>query len=216
MDLPSSGGRHVSSHLEDTAFVRRELETLVLQEQKEVIIVTHSYSGMVGSNAVSGLEAAHRNARGEKGGIVHFVFISAYAVPVGKSLLDMTSEPAPFLAPDPTDSSRVIVVGPEKVFYNDVPESVSAPWVARLRPQAIATFTSKMTETVEDGGVIPCTYIVCEKDQAIPQSQQEEMFEAARKESRAEWRLERIGTGHSPWLSDVDGLVSLLRKVAGR
>ena len=216
MDLPSSGGRAVTSHLEDMAFVRQELETLVRHEEKEVIVATSSYGGMVGSNAVSGLEAGTRRARGEKGGIVYFVFIAAYVVPLGKSLLDMTPEPPAILAPDPTDASRVIVVGPEQVFYNDVPAAVSAPWVARLRPQAVATFMSKMTATVEEGGVVPCTYVVCERDGAVPVRQQEGMFEAGREVSGAEWRLERIGTGHSPWLSDVEGLVALLEKVAGR
>lgn len=35
VDLPISGGGHVSFHLEDTAFVRKELETVTLQEQKK-------------------------------------------------------------------------------------------------------------------------------------------------------------------------------------
>ncbi|KAL8808161.1 MAG: hypothetical protein Q9182_000225 [Xanthomendoza sp. 2 TL-2023] len=213
--LPSSGGRHVSSHLEDTAFVREELETLIIQEKKEVIVVMHSYGGLVGSNAVSGLEAAGREAKGGKGGIVHCVFITAYVVPTGKSLSDIGDGPAEFITPDPTDSLRVIATGPEKVFYNDVPDPMSAPWVAQLTPQATASFTSKMTSTVVDSGLVPCTYVLCENDQALLLSIQEEMLEAAKEWGRAEWNVERMSTGHSPWLSDVDGTVKLLRKAAG-
>ncbi|KAI4279505.1 MAG: hypothetical protein LQ337_000206 [Flavoplaca oasis] len=154
VDLPISGGGHVSFHLEDTAF----------------IIVTHSYKGTVGSNAISGLEAAHRKAEGEKGGIVHLVFISAYAAPLGSSLVNMNTELAPFVVPNPTNDSRVIDTGAEKVFYNDVHKSVSAPSLAKLSPQATASFTSKMTETVQGTEVIPCTYIFCEKDPAVPPS----------------------------------------------
>ncbi|KAL8812449.1 MAG: hypothetical protein Q9200_001016 [Gallowayella weberi] len=202
--LPSSGGRHVSSHLEDTAFVRKELETLIVQEEKEVIVVMHSYGGLVGSNAVSGLEAADRKAKGGKGDIVRCVFITAYIVPTGKSLADIGDGPADFIAPDPTDSLCVIAIGPEKVFYNDVPNPISALWVAQLTPQATASFTSKMTSTVVDSGLVPCTYFLCENDQALLLSIQEEMLEAAKQWGRAKWNVERISTGHSPWLSDVD------------
>ena len=66
--LPSVGSTPpVTSHHEDTAAVRKELERLIVPEGKEVGVVMHSYGGIVGSEAVNGLEKA---ARKEKGGVI--------------------------------------------------------------------------------------------------------------------------------------------------
>ena len=99
VQLPSSGNA-VSSHLEDTAVVRNALEPLIVSDGKPVILVMHSYGGIAGTNAVSGLEMAARVKKGEKGGIVHCLFIAAFLVPKGLSLIGMFPEPPPYLAPD--------------------------------------------------------------------------------------------------------------------
>ena len=99
VQLPSSGNA-VTSHLEDTAIVRKALESLILSESKTVVLVMHSYGGVAGTNAVSGLEATTRQQRGEKGGIVHCLFLAAFLVPKGNSLIRMFPEHPPYLGPD--------------------------------------------------------------------------------------------------------------------
>lgn len=81
--LPSSNSL-VSSHHNDIAIIRHELERLILSESKQVILVCHSYGGMVGSGAVTGLEAYRRKAEEKKGGVVHCLFLCAFLVPIGK------------------------------------------------------------------------------------------------------------------------------------
>lgn len=93
IDLPSVGRKPpVTSHLEDTAVVRNELERLILSEGREVILVMHSYGGLAGSGAVSGLEKA---ARQDKGGVTQCIFIAALLVPKGSSLLGMLDNQFP-------------------------------------------------------------------------------------------------------------------------
>ena len=60
-----SAGNAVVSHLEDTVIIREELESLT-SEEKYVVLVMHSYGGNAAANAVSGLELAAREQRGEK------------------------------------------------------------------------------------------------------------------------------------------------------
>ncbi len=85
--LPSVGSNPpVASHHEDTAAVRKELERVIVSEGKEVVLVMHSYGGIPGSEAVTGLEKA---ARKEKGGVIHALFIAAFLVPKGNSLMGM-------------------------------------------------------------------------------------------------------------------------------
>lgn len=91
--LPSVGrSPSVTSHHEDTAVVRKELERLVVSEGKEVVLVMHSYGGIAGSEAVNGLEKAGRK---EKGGVISALFIAAFLVPKGNSLLGMFDNQLP-------------------------------------------------------------------------------------------------------------------------
>lgn len=89
--LPSSGSL-VSSHHDDIAIIRRELERLILSESKQVVLVCHSYGGMVGSGAVAGLEAYRRKAEKKQGGVLHCIFLCAFLVPIGKAVADMEDE----------------------------------------------------------------------------------------------------------------------------
>ena len=95
-----SSGNAVTTHLEDTAIVRKALESLVVSGGKTVILVMHSYGGVAGTNAVHGLEAAPRREKGEKGGITNCVFVAAFLVPKGNSLIDMFDEAPSYLLPD--------------------------------------------------------------------------------------------------------------------
>ena len=93
VSLPSSGRiPPVASHHEDTAVIKKELERLVVLEGKEVVIVMHSYGGIVGSEAVAGFEKAGRK---EKGGVIHALFIAAFLVPRGSSLMGMFDDQFP-------------------------------------------------------------------------------------------------------------------------
>ena len=104
-----SAGNAVTTHLEDTAIVREALESLIVSEGKTVILVMHSYGGLVGTNAVHGLEAAARQEKGEKGGIIHCLFIAAFVVPKGSSLIQAFPDAPPYLYPDVSRSSSPIL-----------------------------------------------------------------------------------------------------------
>ena len=87
MQLKTTGSA-VVSHLEDTAIIREALESLTSEEKRDVLVM-HSYGGKAGTNVVSGLELAAREQRAEKGGVMHCVFLAAFLIPKGKSLVDM-------------------------------------------------------------------------------------------------------------------------------
>ena len=112
-----SSGNAVTTHLEDTAIVRQALESLIVSDGKSVILVMHSYGGVAGTNAVHGLEAAARQEKGEKGGIIHCLFVAAFLVPKGKNLIEMFDEQPPYLYPyvsyslSPTTVNGILSVG---------------------------------------------------------------------------------------------------------
>jgi pimeloyl-ACP methyl ester carboxylesterase len=97
--LPSVGGTEtpLPGVPEDIAAVRKAL-TKHADEGKDIILLCHSYGGLVGSNAVEGFDYASRKAAGKKGGVILTVYMSAFMVPKGKSLLDMLGgQPLPWM-----------------------------------------------------------------------------------------------------------------------
>jgi|SRR5687767_14485983 hypothetical protein len=80
--LPSLGGNPpISSFDPDVFAIRETLTKLVVHEEKDVVLVMHSFSGMTGSEAPVGLGKKERQEQGLKGGVVRLVYIAAF-VPV--------------------------------------------------------------------------------------------------------------------------------------
>ncbi|KAJ6499098.1 hypothetical protein C8R45DRAFT_981090 [Mycena sanguinolenta] len=67
----------------DTANLRRVLEELVNAQQKEVVLVCHSYGGMVGCQSIHGLE----RSAARQGGILKVVFLSAIMPREGEAMV---------------------------------------------------------------------------------------------------------------------------------
>lgn len=64
-------------------------------EGREVIVVSHSWSGLPVSSALDGLSRAQREKTGQKGGVVKLIFLSAFIPDVGQSLLQAFGGIAP-------------------------------------------------------------------------------------------------------------------------
>jgi hypothetical protein len=87
--LPSIGAEPPNKGLHsDIVHVYGILKQLA-DQGKQIILVMHSYGGMVGSGAVKGVEYAQRGKDGEKGGVIMLVFMCAFLTPKGSSLRDM-------------------------------------------------------------------------------------------------------------------------------
>jgi hypothetical protein len=80
---PTKSGLHV-----DIAHTNGVLRALADQGH-QIIVVTHSYGGMVGAGAVEGLGYAQRSKAGQLGGVIMVVWLAAFVTPKGKSVIDM-------------------------------------------------------------------------------------------------------------------------------
>jgi pimeloyl-ACP methyl ester carboxylesterase len=79
--------------IDDALAVRSELIKQIEYEGKMVVVVMHSYGGLVGSEAIpEDLTWTNRKARGLPGGVVHLYYFSAFILPVGKSVIDVFGE----------------------------------------------------------------------------------------------------------------------------
>ena len=73
---------HTSDFTGDVDMIRSTVTGLVEQSQ-EVIVVTHSYSGIPGGQALEGLDRKSRSEQGLAGGVTRLIYIMSFIVPEG-------------------------------------------------------------------------------------------------------------------------------------
>jgi len=73
---------------EDAAFFHDIVEKLA-DQGKDVVLVTHSYGGVVGTEASKALSKSERREAGKEGGIVRMVYLTSVVPTPGNSLADL-------------------------------------------------------------------------------------------------------------------------------
>lgn len=100
--LPSVGGTELplTGLPEDIAAIRAILVPLV-DAGKDVLLLTHSAGGVSGSAAVKGLDVKSRKNAGLPGGVTRVVYMGAFMIPKGSSLMEMLGgKPLPWMIVD--------------------------------------------------------------------------------------------------------------------
>lgn len=85
---PSVGAEPPNKGLRDDAAALRSALERLADQGKEIVLAVHSYGGLVGQNAVEGLGYKQRAKAGKAGGVIMFVYITAFVNKKGLSLLD--------------------------------------------------------------------------------------------------------------------------------
>ncbi|KAI1205834.1 alpha/beta-hydrolase [Annulohypoxylon truncatum] len=169
--LPSVGAElrsppQVPQNFDADVAALRETITKNLDASRDVILLVHSYNGIVGSEAVEGLDRASRSRAGKSTAVTHLIYIAALILDIGTRLWP-TGQPK---FPD-----QVVVKGdlvyrvPEKldeVFYGNCNEEQREFVVRSLRSQARGVFTdSEVRHTA--WRFVPSTYIRARDDPLV-------------------------------------------------
>lgn len=86
---------------EDAAYLHAKIEALAAQG-KDVVVVGHSYGGLVTTDAAHGLSKAERAQAGKRGGVVRIIYLSCIVGAVGSSSAETCADRLPnfdFLEP---------------------------------------------------------------------------------------------------------------------
>lgn len=89
VDNPTVGAEPPVKRLDDDANALRAVLERLAEQGDQIVLVVHSYGGMVGANAAKGLGYRQRQQQGLPGGIVMFMYMAAFVAPLGKSVKDM-------------------------------------------------------------------------------------------------------------------------------
>ncbi|KAF5868155.1 uncharacterized protein Bfra_007351 [Botrytis fragariae] len=174
------------------------IPSLLSMNGKHIVVLMHSYGGQVGTNALTEFAVSTRNAQGLSGGVVHLLYISAFMMLEGESMMDKVRLfgheeliPVVFtIAEDGThvhSDHRTLLIGSNP---DDKPLKDRAAW--------------RDIET---------SYVVTKMDMTVFLDFQVSMLEAVKKEGK-EVKVWELETGHSPALTMIDELVEIVLEVA--
>ena len=190
LDLPSKGTETalLGDLHDDAEAVRAAVETA----GAPALVVAHSYGGLPVSEGLAGVAGA-----------VHLVYLAAFMLEPGESLLGLRGGVAPEWWIASEDGRTYVPDDPERVFYADCPPAIARSAAARLVPQRSDVFTQEVRAAAWQ--TAPSTYVVCERDNAIPPALQERMAERA-------GTISRIDSGHSPFLSRPGEVTAIIQE----
>ena len=190
---PGASGGAVGDMYADADAVRAALE----EEDEPVVVMGHSYGGMVMTDAASGRE-----------NVEHLVYVTSVMPELDETLASIggSREPGPWMDPRPEDGTMGIKaeLTPD-AFMQDCDEAAVAGALERLTRQPLSVFgqTPRAIAWREK----PSTYVVCAEDLATPP-------EAQREYARRAGRIVEIPTGHHPMLSQPELLARVLAEAA--
>ncbi|KAJ5659417.1 hypothetical protein N7507_005868 [Penicillium longicatenatum] len=187
------------------SLVQREVDA-----GRDVLVVSHSWSGVPVNSALDGLSKIEREQENKKGGVVRLAFISAFLAEIGESLISAFGGQAPDWHLHDVEKDTVMAADPVERFLHDVPDGEE--WAKKLGPHS--WFTKRSPASSAAYLTIPSSYLLCEDDKAIPLAVQQWMIERAR-EKGAQFETETIATGHTPWLVRTDEVATYIRRQAG-
>ena len=181
------------------------LSELLDAQDEPVVLVGHSRGGL---NITAAAEA-------RPGRIKRLVYLCAYLLRDGESIIGVTSENADsqILAKlIPSDDQVSVTLSDEtlrELFYNGFSEDDIALALSRVCPEPLAPATTPVSRSDANFGRVPRTYIECLDDKAVPPSLQKQMYEGSPCE-----RVISMPTGHSPFMSAPEELAGHLLELA--
>lgn len=188
VDLPSSGSdpRALGSLNDDAALLRDTVASV----DGPVMVVGHSYGGVVASHALSGMRNVSR-----------IVFVTALPLDAGESVSRIVGRQIPEWWDLHVQDNYLDTLRPE-VFYSDLPRATVREAVTRLTHQSWSSFTDQVAMPAWRN--IPSTYVICTRDAALSPVAQGVLSARC-----TDVRL--LPTSHSPMLSQPDALADLVR-----
>ncbi|KAF2710986.1 alpha/beta-hydrolase [Pleomassaria siparia CBS 279.74] len=207
--LPGVGMYNPPVDLVDDIAATQEIVNEAIGDGNDVIVIPHSWPGIVVGSALVGYGKKQREERGQKGGVVRGAYMCSFIVPEGVSLMDACQHRLP---PWYTVDGLYSFVTDSTVFYHDLPASEREYWTSKLELHSFATQKAKSTGASWKD--IPTSYLVCEDDRAIPAVFQDMMIDRV-KEMGGDIEVKRIKASHSPFLSMPDAVVDWIREAVG-
>ncbi|KAL4874894.1 alpha/beta-hydrolase [Aspergillus karnatakaensis] len=177
----------------------------LVDTDREVVVVMHSYSRQVGTNGLDRLDRQTRETQNLPGSVVRLIYICAQALPLGESMHGIVvaagREENFLVAMDINDGTTMVWNAAESLLGRD----------AGLLEEDVQAYVGALG--VWNWAVdIPVTYSKTLRDMALPVSYQSRMVDAIRA-AGVEVEAVELDSGHSPHVTMPDELAGIVHGV---
>lgn len=228
LQAPLPEGETWPDAYDDARAIHEQLRSLVLEQEKNVLVACHSYGGMPTTEAITGeLGLKERRKAGKSGGVIGIFYIASFPLAVGNTTGVRYGRPIPgttvhvscfwlrsvlsskiyersanmLLQP----SAIMTIDDPKDLLFNDVQENPDVnidQLVSELVPQPAQVHMNPLRNAGYQNA--PCAYLFCEKDTLVPPDIQESMVKDLN-ELAGDSKEIRCPAGHDPWLGWTNG-----------
>ncbi|KAF7360669.1 hypothetical protein MVEN_00798600 [Mycena venus] len=182
---------------------------------KDVVLVAHSYGGLVACEAAKGLAKSVREKEGKEGGIVRIVFVTSVVPRAGQSLSDVTGQvPVDYVG---FEDGYLMITDPAKcapISFSNLPPDEALAWARGLSTHSAISFSQPLTYAAYKD--IPTSYLFCEEDKLVTPEQQNKIIAGLESEMDGK-SVERhsIKADHAINVSQPNAVVAVVRKALG-
>lgn len=186
---------------------------------RNVVVVAHSYGGMVGNSAVKGftrpkpgdLTTTQDQSQSQSTGyVIGIILIASGFTLTGLAFMDpFLGHPPPAWVVNKETGYADIVVSPRELFYHDVPDDEAEFWVSKLTTQNLKALFEGAEYTYAGWQDVPAWYIGTVEDRGLPVLAQRMNVGMAR-EMGGQVQHRELQTSHSPFLSQPEATVKIM------
>ncbi|TIC94256.1 hypothetical protein CH35J_009184 [Colletotrichum higginsianum] len=224
--LPSTTGDPAATFGDDVDAARQALSRETAKG-RNVVVIAHSYGGMVGNSVIKGFapprdaakgssapttsstSADHRDTLSE-GHIIGLVLIASGFTLTGLAFMDpFFGRPPPGWRVNSTTEYAELVADPREFFYHDLPPEEAEFWTSQLTTQSLKALFEGGEHAYAGWQDVPVWYIGTVQDQGLPVVAQRMTVGMAR-EMGAKVEHRELQTSHSPFLSQPENTASIV------
>lgn len=214
--LPSTTGNPAATFKNDLD-VAREAISNETTRGRNVVVIAHSYGGVVGNSAIKGFTQP-RDTTGDKqtqpqttGYVIGLILIASGFTMTGFAFMDpFLGRPPPFWRVNNSTGYAELVVSPRELFYHDLPAEEADFWVSQLTTQSLLALFEGGEYTYAGWKDVPVWYIGTIEDRGLPVLVQRMQIGVAREIAGSDVEHRELQTSHSPFLSQPDGTVRII------
>ncbi|KAF8205330.1 Alpha/beta hydrolase fold-1 [Mycena galopus ATCC 62051] len=169
-------GDKVPDMYDDAAKVAA-LAARLADEGNEVVLVAHSYGGIVAGQASSGLAKSVRASQGKKGGIIRIVFVSAVAPREGQTVKDLIDGVLDFLTIKASADGYIVKMDDAVCAagaFSDLPAEEALVLASQTADHSAASFVQPLTYGAHKD--IPVSFLLCENDKLMAPALQDKII----------------------------------------
>jgi len=205
LDLPGLGKDQTAVENVSMEGYVSAVTALINSVEGPVVLVGHSMGGAVISQVAEAIPDK----------IKTLIFLAAFLLKDGETLLQYASADKESYAAQNiqiNEDEGIVTVAEDTLrdcFYGLCPDDDAEKAVARLRPQAMAPFTTAVKLSKEKFGSVPICYIECSDDRAISPGMQRRL-----RENSPVARTDVLKSDHAPYYSCPEELAKTLISMA--